>query len=79
MRVKNKFIIGFTLLFSVFLIWYLFIKENDYTISFTVKAATGTVFQGINEWSTIRLEKEKEIYKTIDSKNFDFIQQRMTK
>ena len=44
MKVKSKIILGFSLLLSIFLIWYLFVKENDYTISFTVKAATGTVF-----------------------------------
>jgi effector-binding domain-containing protein len=79
MKAKNKLIIGFSLLVSGLLIWYLFIKENDYTISFTVKAATGTVFQGINEWSAVQLEKEKETYKIIAKNNFDFIQQRMTK
>jgi effector-binding domain-containing protein len=79
MKAKNKFIIGFSLLVSGLLIWYLFVKENDYTISFTVKAATGTVFQGINEWSAVRLEKEKETYKTISKNNFDLIKQRMTK
>jgi effector-binding domain-containing protein len=79
MKAKNKFIIGFSLLVSGFLIWYLFIKENDYTISFTVKAATGTVFQGIKEWSAIRLEKEKENYVIVAKHNFDFIHQKMTK
>jgi effector-binding domain-containing protein len=79
MMAKNKFIIGFSLLVSGFLIWYLFVKENDYTISFTVKAATGTVFQGINEWSALRLEKEKETYKIVSKNKFDFIQQKMTK
>jgi len=79
MKTKNKFILGFSLLLSVFLIWYLFVKETDYTISFTVKAGTGTVFQGINEWSVTQLEKEKENYKIIAKNNFDFIKQRMTK
>jgi effector-binding domain-containing protein len=79
MKAKNKFIIGFSLLVSGFLIWYLFVKENDYMISFTVKAASGTVFQGINEWSAIRLEKEKENYKIVSKNNFDLIRQRMIK
>jgi effector-binding domain-containing protein len=77
MKAKNKFIIGFSLVVSGFLIWYLFVKENDYTISFTVKAATGTVFQGIKEWSATQLEKEN--YKIVAKNNFDFIQQKMTK
>ena len=59
MAVRKKIIIGFSALFCLFLVWYLFIKETDYCVSFKVKAATGTVFQGIQEWSAIQLISEK--------------------
>ena len=73
MRVKKKVILALSILFSVFLIWYFFIKQNDYTISFKVKAATGTVFQGIQEWANIQSQKGNEKYNVIDKRNFDFV------
>ncbi|WP_348813282.1 hypothetical protein [Flavobacterium maritimum] len=79
MVIRKKIIIGFSVLFSLSLVWYLFIKENDYCISFKVKTATGTVFQGIEEWSSARLPYEKESYTVLEKKNFDFIKQEMRK
>src|SRR3990167_7548772 len=79
MAIRKKIIIGFRVLFSLFLVWYLFIKENDYRISFKVKTATGTVFQGIEEWSAARLPYDKESYTVLEKKNFDFIKQEMSK
>lgn len=79
MAIRKKIIIGFSVLFSLFLVWYLFIKENDYCISFKVKTATGTVFQGIEEWSAARLPYDKESYTVLEKKNFDFIKQEMSK
>lgn len=79
MVIRKKIIIGFSVLFSLFLVWYLFIKENDYCISFKVKTATGTVFQGIEEWSAARLPYDKESYTVLEKKNFDFIKQEMSK
>jgi hypothetical protein len=32
-----------------------FIKKSDYSISFTAKASTGTVYQGIQDWASARL------------------------
>ncbi|MDP3680960.1 MAG: hypothetical protein Q8R22_09010 [Flavobacterium sp.] len=79
MTVRKKIIIGFSVLFSLFLIWYLFIKEADYSISFKVNAATGTVFQGIQEWSNAQALKESERYVILEKRNFDFIKQEMKK
>ncbi|MFV8335391.1 hypothetical protein ACNQF7_04800 [Flavobacterium sp. RSP29] len=79
MRVRKKIIIGFSVLLSLFLIWYLFFKETDYCISFKVNAATGTVFQGIQEWTTAQVLKESERYVIIKKRNFDFVKQEMTK
>ena len=79
MTVRKKIIIGFSVLFSLFLIWYLFIKEADYSISFKVNAATGTVFQGIQEWSNAQALKESERYVILEKRNFDFIKHEMKK
>jgi effector-binding domain-containing protein len=79
MKVKSRIILGIGVLLSLSLVWYLFIKENDYTISFKVKAATGTIFQGIKEWSDINSKKENEKNIIIEKRNFDFIKQRITK
>lgn len=79
MTVIKKIIIGFTILFSGFLVWYFLIKESDYCISFKVNAATGTVFQGIQEWSSAQGLKDSERYVILEKRNFDFIKHEMTK
>ena len=79
MTVRKKIIIVCSAFLSLFLIWYLFVKKTDYCISFKVNAATGTVFQGIQEWSVLQLEKEKEKYTIVEKRNFDFIKQEMKK
>lgn len=79
MKIKSKIILSLSLLLTVSLVWYLLIKENDYIISFKVKAATGTVFQGIKEWSDIQSHKGNEKTTIIEKRNFDFIKQRITK
>ncbi|TRX04213.1 hypothetical protein [Flavobacterium gawalongense] len=79
MTVRKKIIIGFGAFFSLFLVWYLLIKESDYVISFEVKTATGTVFQGVQEWSAAQLVNQKENYTTLEKRNFDFIKQEMKK
>jgi effector-binding domain-containing protein len=78
MTVKKKIIIGFSISLSLLLMWYLFIKEADYCISFKVKTATGTVFQGIQEWTAAQLLKDNENYVILEKRNFDFIRQEMT-
>ena len=69
---KNKIIIGFSVCFSLFLVWYFAIKESDYNIRFTVNTASGTVFQGVQEWSALQMESQKEKYSTIAKKNYYF-------
>ena len=44
-------------LFS-FLGWYFLLKQSDYTITFKVNAATGTISQGIVEWSATQSKKK---------------------
>lgn len=79
MNTKKLIIIVFGCVFSLFLVWYLFIKESDYVISFKVKTATGTVFQGVQEWSKARMETDKENFVILDKENFGFLKQGMTK
>jgi effector-binding domain-containing protein len=79
MTVRKKIIIVCSAFLSLFLIWYLFVKKTDYCIVFKVNAATGTVFQGIQEWSVVQWEKEKEKYTIVEKRNFDFIKQEMKK
>lgn len=76
---KKKYILGVSILLLAFLSWYLFFKKSDYTISFKVKAATGTVFQGIKEWSKVQAVTKNENYKILTIKNFNFIQQELKK
>ena len=74
---RKKIIIGLSLVFTLFLVWYLFVKKSDYIISFKVKAATGTVFQCVNEWTANQTTIKKGSYSLLEKNNFDFIKQEM--
>jgi effector-binding domain-containing protein len=74
-RKKIALLLG--IIFSLFLVWYLLIKKSDYCISFKVKTATGTIFQGIQEWSYAQSVNQKERYVILEKRNFDFIRQEM--
>ncbi|MDD5150300.1 MAG: GyrI-like domain-containing protein [Flavobacterium sp.] len=65
-------------LFS-FTVWYFLIKQSDYTIIFKVNTATGTISQGIMEWTTAQSKIKNENYTVLEKRNFDFIKQRMLK
>ncbi|TDD96582.1 hypothetical protein [Flavobacterium cellulosilyticum] len=77
MNNKLKWLIAVVLL--SFLGWYFLLKQSDYTITFKVNAATGTISQGIMEWTAIQTKNQNEIYTVIEKRNFDFIKQRMKK
>ncbi|MFE3846464.1 hypothetical protein ACFX5D_00580 [Flavobacterium sp. LB3P45] len=62
-----------------FLGWYFLLKQSDYTITFKVNAATGTISQGIVEWSATQSKKQNETYSILEKRNFDFIKQQMKK
>jgi effector-binding domain-containing protein len=79
MKTKKIIIAAVAFILSLFLVWYFFVKESDYRISFKVKTATGTVFQGINEWSAARLTSNDEQYIILEKENFSFIKQEMKK
>ncbi|MEC5164314.1 effector-binding domain-containing protein [Flavobacterium sp. PL11] len=73
MSKKNKIILVVISVCSLFLVWYLLIKKEDYCISFTVKTATGTVFQGLQEWKSVETLTSNEKYTILEKRNFDFI------
>ena len=70
---RKKIILILSVGFSLLLAWYLFIKESDYCITFTAKTATGTIFQGINEWSAARKKGKNENYTILEKRNYVFI------
>jgi len=77
MLIKKKIIFGLFLLFSLLFIWYVFIKESDYCITFKEKTASGTIFQGIQEWTAAQQVSKNEVYYILEKKNFDYIKQEM--
>jgi hypothetical protein len=46
-----------------------FIKKSDYSISFTAKASTGTVYQGIQDWAARLIS---------DSENWNWLMEQFT-
>jgi effector-binding domain-containing protein len=72
---KKKYILGCSLLFLPLLVWYMFIKKSDYIISFDAKTSKATVFQGIQEWSTLQEKENQEKHTFLEKKNFDLIKQ----
>ena len=79
MTASKKIAIVFGVLSSIIVLWYLFVKETDYCITFKVNAATGTVFQGVQEWTAAQLAKDNELYTVVEKRNFDRIKQEMKK
>ncbi len=77
MNIKFKWLITIVIVFL--LGWYFFIKQSDYTITFKVNTSTGTVFQGIREWSTQNYKVKNVVYQDLDKRNFDFIKQSIVK
>ena len=77
MNSRKKIILAFSLVFSLLAAWYFFIKESDYCITFKVKTASGTVYQGIQEWSADQLKEKNENFSLVEKRNFNFIKQEM--
>ena len=76
---RKSLVVAFSVFLLMLLGWYLLIKESDYQISFEIKTSSGTVFQGIQEWSNNQLKNDHEKYTILDKRNFDFIKQKMVK
>ena len=71
MSKKKSYLIIIFLTLSILFCWYFFIKENDYVITFKVKTATGTVFQGVEEWAKMRKKTNNEDYKILQKKKYE--------
>lgn len=70
---KETFFIFFSSLLALFLVWYLFIKQNDYIITFKVKSATGTIHQGIQDWVAGRKKSNDENYVLVSNQKYDLL------
>lgn len=70
---KETFFIFILSLLALFLIWYIFIKENDYIITFKVKTATGTVHQGIQDWVAGRKKSNDENYVLVTNQKYNLL------
>ncbi len=70
---KETFFIFFFSLLVLFFVWYLFIKENDYIITFKVKTASGTVCQGIQDWVVGRKKSNNENYILVTNQKYNFL------
>lgn len=68
---KIKILIVFALLGS--LIWYLFIKPYDYTVTFNAKTSPGTLFSNVEEWNLLNQKIDSFTYNINDKKAFTFI------
>ena len=75
---NKKKIFAVTSLIAIVLTWYLFIKKNDYEINFKVKASTGTIYQGIVDWTKDRENNNNEKYTVIEHKQFNSLVHEMT-
>ncbi len=62
MNTKIKGSIFFILI--AFFAWYFLLKPSDYTIRFEAKTATGTIYQGIQEWAATKTKSNTESYAT---------------
>ncbi len=58
---------------ALFLVWYLFVKENDYIITFKVKTTTGTVHQGVQDWVTGRKKSNNENYILVTKQKYNLL------
>lgn len=74
---KPLIVASFFLLFG--LIWYLFIKSEDYIIRFKAKTSPGTLFVSAQEWNLLGQKKGIFTYKVIDKKPYEFINQNLNK
>ncbi len=73
MASKKKISITIAALLLIVFIWYLFIKQSDYVITFKAKTATGLIYQGINEWAKQESKTENDEYKIVKKNKFNQI------
>lgn len=71
---KKQVLWGVMVVLLGFFGWYFMIKESDYTVTFTAKTATGTVFQGAQDWNNAQAKFQHVQVKLLQKKNFNFLQ-----
>ncbi|MGO4817538.1 GyrI-like domain-containing protein [Flavobacterium sp. W22_SRS_FP1] len=76
---NNKLKWLLVVIFVSFLGWYFLLKQSDYSISFKANAASGTISQGIAEWTASQSKDQNEIYTVLEKRNYDFIKHQMKK
>ena len=72
MSTKKKLFLGFLVVLFPFLVWYFFLKQNDFAITFRVKTETGTVFQGVQEWMKAN-KRDGVTFEVIEKEKFNSI------
>ena len=57
------------------LIWYLFIKPQDYIIRFKARTAPGTLFSGVEEWNLLNQKQDSFSYRILHKVPYKLIDQ----
>ena len=57
------------------LIWYLFIKPQDYMIRFKARTAPGTLFSGVEEWNILNQKQDSFSYRILKKVPYKLIDQ----
>jgi len=74
---KSLFIVLFFFLLGI--IWYLFIKTDDYIIRFKAKTSPGTLFVLTEEWNLLNQKKELFTYDILNKRPYEFLSQSLNK
>ena len=59
-------------------VWYLFIKSNDYIITFKSNTSPGIVFKEVEEWNLLNQKVDSFNYTLIEKKPFEFFSESIT-
>lgn len=68
---KAKLLIA--IIISACLLWYLFLKPQDYIVRFEVKTSPGTVYKGLEDWNLINKKTDSFTYVINEKKPFSYI------
>ncbi len=73
----KKIVIITLILLSGLSVWYLFIKEHDYKVSFKVKGTPGSVYHQIISWESWGPDPKIKNITTIDTALFEMVYQKV--
>lgn len=74
---KIKKLLPVLIILFIGLGWYLFIKSDDYTITFKEKASLGTLHSSVEEWNYLSDQDDDFSYEIIDETPFTFLKQKL--